>query len=634
MKLKYKLVSVVLLSSTLPLAALGAVSIVLMHRMALDSAHQRIIANLKISRSVYQSTEDRLKFSTRDQNRRIAALLNDDQLDLLRNEFAKVVSEKKFDFFVVTDAFGKVLVSLPDPGMEGYNFSRDYFVRRALRFETHVATDIVDEQTAGRFGIAAKTALPGVASGRALVLRACTPVISPNEIIIGTLTAGYVLNNNNSVVIDRISEGIEFVSSIFMEDIRVSSNVPVPQGEQVLGTRIEADIYEALLANPRKPLVRTVYIGDRGYLAGYTALVDYRRQPIGILAIGIPLTHIFAMRDRFISLFSLAVLLSGGLAFLLGFLRGHSIVRSVTKFRAGIEAFARNDLDTRIQVDSGDEIEELAAFFNQTMQRLKETRRELEQASLNASHLRDKVMESSVQLEEAHKQLLEYERLAAMGRMATVINHELRNIFTEIQGSLMYLKEEIRENYPQGIAHIAEIEKGLNYATDVLGSVLRLSFPKKLSLSDVDLKVLVEDLFALPNIRDLTAKHHVVASIDIEKGLPTIPADGMQLREVVSILVVNAVQAMSPHGGGTLTVSARRENGWAALRVSDTGPGMPASVLENLFTPFFTTKSRGLGLGLSISREIVKAHKGTIEVHSQPNQGATFLIKLPIGNPA
>ncbi|MFA5099828.1 MAG: ATP-binding protein, partial [Candidatus Omnitrophota bacterium] len=310
---------------------------------------------------------------------------------------------------------------------------------------------------------------------------------------------------------------------------------------------------------------------------------------------------------------------------------GGHIVRSIRKLRSGIAAFGTGDLDYRIiDIDSGDEIEDLADFFNQTMLQLQLTRKELEQSSRRVAHLTDEVSRSSAQLEEAHKQLLEYERMAAMGRMATVINHELRNIFAEIQGSISSLKAIVDKDLPQGSQSVEAIEQGLMYANDVLNNVLRLSYPKRLVLVEVDIKVLLDELAKNQNINALLKENGIKFVVNIEPRLPSVKADGMQLREVLSILVTNAAQAMP--SGGTLTIAVYQDHTKVVLDVMDTGPGIPADILENLFTPYFTTKHRGLGLGLCISKEVVKAHHGTLDVFTEVDKGTTFSIRLPITN--
>ncbi|HRZ14187.1 MAG TPA: cache domain-containing protein [Candidatus Omnitrophota bacterium] len=633
-KLKYKFVSMLFLTSTLPLFLVGGITMLFLSRMAVVSSQTRINTNLKIAHNQYQSVKENLKFITRDQNRRVATLVSEDQLDLLRNEYVKVIKRLNLDFFIVTDKVGTVILSMSSPKFEGYNYSRDLFVRKALRGDVAVAADILSEYELAKYGLMEKARVPTVNPIQGLIIRATIPLINTNENIIGTLTTGYLLNNNNPVVLDKITQGTEFVASLFLDDIRVCSNVPGMSAHPVLGSKLDAQASQAVLKQGDQYL-GSVTVAKQKYLAAYTPIYNIQDKIIGILGIGIPEKIIFAQRDKLLVIFLLAIILSILLSLIFGLRKGNIIVRSIRKLRSGIDAFGRGDLNHRIEIRSGDEIEDLANYFNQTMLQLQMTRKELEVCARNVVNLRDKVMESSVQLEEAHKQLVEYERMAAMGRMATVINHELRNVFSEIQASITILKTRAVDEYPQSMPSLKEIEHGLNYASEVLGSVLRLSYPKRLTLMEVDMSVLIEDLLAFAAMRELFLENEVEVRKHVPASLPQIKADGMQIREVLAILVTNAVQAMSDNSSSSgkkneLTIKVDQDHDWMKIEVSDTGKGMPANVLENLFTPFFTTKSRGLGLGLCISREIIKAHKGSIEVLSEVGKGSTFVIKLPL----
>jgi two-component system, NtrC family, sensor kinase len=626
--LQYKLVNLLLLTSTLPLVIVGTITLLFLGRIAVSEARQRITNNLSTAQNIYEGAKANLKYVTRDQNRRVATLIMEDQIDLLRNEYAKIVRQNKLDFFIITDAGGKVIVSMTNPSLEGYNFSRDPLIRRAMRGQVTVCAESIPENDLARYGLVEKAKIPGISPVEGLIIRTSQPLINTNEIIIGTITAGCLLNNNNAFIIDTITEGSDLVASIFLGRTRISSNVPSLHNAQVLGSKLPETVAGRVLQDKRIYTGKLMVSGE-WYLAGYAPISDTNDRPIGILGIGIPHRNVFGLRDRLLYLFTLAVILSIILSMTFGLLRGGIIVRSIRKLRTGIAAFGSGDLGHRIiDINSGDEIEDLADFFNQTMLQLQLTRKELEQCSRKVTHLTDEVSRSSVQLEEAHKQLLEYERMAAMGRMATVINHELRNIFSEIQASVTSLKGWVDKDMPQGGQSVREIEQGLMYANDVLNNVLRLSYPKRLMLVEVDVQVLVNELLKNPNIKALFKESRIKLVTRIDPRLPSVKADGMQLREVLSILVTNAGQAMPE--GGTLTITAGLDQNKIVLGVTDTGRGIPADVLENLFTPFFTTKHRGLGLGLCISREIVKAHHGTLDVSTEVGKGTTFSIRLPV----
>ncbi|MFA6385013.1 MAG: cache domain-containing protein, partial [Candidatus Omnitrophota bacterium] len=546
--LQYKLVNLLLLTSTLPLVIVGVITVLFLSRIAVYEARQRISNNLSLAQGVYDSAKDNLKYVTRDQNRRVATLMYEDQFDLLRNEYKKIVEQYKFDFFIITDAGGKVIISMTNPALEGYNFSRDSLIKGAMRGQVNVCTEVMAEYELAKFGLLEKAKIPGITPTDALLIRTSQPLINTNEIIVGTVTAGYLLNHNNVLIIDKITAGTDFVASIFLGDIRIASNVPEAGDALVLGSRLPGNAAAPALKD-NKNYVGRLMISHEWYLAGYAPIYDIKDKPIGILGIGIPQKNVFGLRDRLLYLFLLAVILSIILSLTFGLLRGGHIVRAIRKLRSGIAALGSGDLGYRIiDIGSGDEIEDVADFFNHTMLQLQLTRIELKQSSRKVAHLTDEVSRSSAQLEEAHKQLLEYERMAAMGRMATVINHELRNIFAEIQGSIGALKIMVDKDMPRGSKSVLEIEQGLRYANDVLNNVLRLSYPKRLMFVDVDIKDLFEALAKSPNIDALLKDNNIKLDVQVAPRLPTVKADGMQLREVLSVLVTNAAQAMQSGG--------------------------------------------------------------------------------------
>ena len=626
-KLQVKLFRTLVLTSTFPLIAVGFITVVFLGKMAVNDARQTINSNLKIARNICQSVQDNLKYVVRDQNRRVYTLMAEDQIDLLKNEYTKVVEKNNLDFFLVTDNFGKIIISMSSPQFEGSDYSRDFFVRKALRGQIYVSTEILEEQELERLGILEKARIPGIKPVQGLVIKTSMPIINNNEMIVGTMTAGYLLNNNNSFIIKKITEGTDLVSSIFLGDVRVCSNLPLNKGVSVVGTRLDPEVFKEIREKKSDYLAR-INVGDKWYLAGYSALYNSQKKIIGILGIGLPEKNIFALRDQLIKLFILAVIISGILALSLGLLNGGAIVKSINKLYWGIEAFARGDYTHRLEIRSQDEIQELGEFFNKTMTQLMAARQELEVCSLNVQDLESKVNQGAEQLEAAQKQLVQYERMAAMGRMATSLSHELRNIFAEIQASLYNLRTKMNRECPQSAGSLKGIEDSINHANETLSSVLRFSYPKKLILSDVDINYLLESILSFPHIQSQIKESRIEVAKDFDPQLPHLKADGIQLREAILNLVSNAIQSMPE--GGKLAIFTDQDQSSVRIKVVDTGIGMSKEVQSNLFTPFYTTKSLGLGLGLCITKTIIQEHAGSIQVFSEPGRGATFMVTLPV----
>lgn len=228
--------------------------------------------------------------------------------------------------------------------------------------------------------------------------------------------------------------------------------------------------------------------------------------------------------------------------------------------------------------------------------------------------------------------LLQSEKLMALGEMAARIAHEIKNPLTVIGG---FARRMVRPDKPA--ADGASVER---YAQIILKEVQRLEriiqetlyFSREVvpELRKVDVNRVIRD--ALATFRDELQEAHIATAVDLAPELPVIFADPDQVAQVLWNLVNNAIQAMD--GSGTLKIttrpSASPEQEGVTIQVSDTGGGIPHDVVHNIFNPFFTTKAKGTGLGLTIVHAIVERHGGTIHLDNQEGKGVTFSIFLPL----
>jgi signal transduction histidine kinase len=223
----------------------------------------------------------------------------------------------------------------------------------------------------------------------------------------------------------------------------------------------------------------------------------------------------------------------------------------------------------------------------------------------------------------AHEQLVRQERLAAIGELASTIGHELRNPLGVISNALYLLHGDVSASPSEAAArHLATAEREVSAATVIVSDLLEFARQRDPVVTDVDAVALVEEALAvLPPPTEIT----------VVRELPTAPlrlvGDRDMLRQVLLNLVGNAYQAMPD--GGTVTVTLADDAPGVRIAVADTGGGMTAEVRDKLFQPFFTTKARGVGLGLAVSKRIVDAHSGSILVDSAPGAGARFMVMLP-----
>jgi PAS domain S-box-containing protein len=221
------------------------------------------------------------------------------------------------------------------------------------------------------------------------------------------------------------------------------------------------------------------------------------------------------------------------------------------------------------------------------------------------------------------QQLLKAERLAAIGQVAAMVGHDLRNPLTGIAGAAYYLKTKLGSVMDQRSVEMVElIEKDIEYSNKIINDLLDYSREIRLELADATPKGIVKEALRHASIPENV---HVA---DKTKNNPKIIVDIEMLVRAFVNIVRNAVDAMP--NGGTLTISSKHSGADLEIAFNDTGLGMSNEVLERMGTPFFTTKAKGMGLGLSICRRIVEAHNGKIRVSSIEGKGTTFTVTFPI----
>jgi signal transduction histidine kinase len=215
------------------------------------------------------------------------------------------------------------------------------------------------------------------------------------------------------------------------------------------------------------------------------------------------------------------------------------------------------------------------------------------------------------------------ERVNTIGEIAGMIGHDLRNPLTGISSAAYYLKRKYGSVMDEkGRDMLEVIEKDVNYSNKIVSDLLEYSRPIQLDIQEMTPKSAVAE-----------AVSHVdfpknVQLIDLTKSTPAIRIDADNMKRVFINLVKNAVDAMP--NGGKLTVTSEKANGAVKIAFADTGLGISEENLKKLFGPLFTTKAKGMGLGLAICKRIVEAHGGRISVESAVGKGTTFTITIPL----
>lgn len=225
-------------------------------------------------------------------------------------------------------------------------------------------------------------------------------------------------------------------------------------------------------------------------------------------------------------------------------------------------------------------------------------------------------------LEQAQVQLVRQEKLAAMGQLASTVGHELRNPLAVIMNVLYLLETMAGPGASEATRrHLATAKRETSAATLIVADLLDYSAGRAPMTAPVQLADLVaETLSVVPPPAGVEVVQHVQPDA-------AISADRDQIRQVLLNLVTNGYDSMP--AGGVLDVSVRLARDSAQITVTDTGMGMDEETKANIFTPFFTTKARGIGLGLAVTKRVVEAHGGTISVQSTPSVGTSFTVTMP-----
>jgi len=241
-----------------------------------------------------------------------------------------------------------------------------------------------------------------------------------------------------------------------------------------------------------------------------------------------------------------------------------------------------------------------------------------------SEHLEELVEKRTEELTEAQERLIKSERLAAVGELATMVGHDLRNPLQSINNATYYLSNELLRLpvSQKAIEMLQVINDSVDYADKIIRDLQDFSSTKKSIVKKTNINTIVKETLSQVE----TPKN--IELITKLGRFPRIEADKNQIKRAFLNLAVNGIQAME--NGGRLKVSTKKTRDFVEVSFEDTGIGLPKEKMKKLFTPFFTTKAKGLGMGLAICKKFVESHGGSIEVESEEGKGSTFTVKLPI----
>jgi len=258
--------------------------------------------------------------------------------------------------------------------------------------------------------------------------------------------------------------------------------------------------------------------------------------------------------------------------------------------------------------------------------------------AIENAKLFDELIKANKELKEQQAQLIESEKLSALGQLASGVAHEINNPMTSILGySELSSKQLDQENLaPETIKQCIEfmriVQSEALRCRGIVQSLLQYARKKKAQKIASDINSVIGSSLTIAQFH--IRRVSIQIKQELQEGLPVIMTDPNQLQQVFLNMIINARDAMAD--GGTLTISTeKRDDKWVVIKFADTGCGIPKDKMDKIFKPLFTTKEegKGTGLGLSITLDIIDRHGGSVEVDSEEGKGTTFSILLPIEPP-
>ncbi len=548
---------------------------------------------------------------------------------LLVEKLQEVKKELNIDIMTITDANGRVIARANSSDNFGDDVSRDRFVRYVIENRKSCSgTDIVSRDDLLRESkkLANQAYIRVIPTLRArpkdkifeangMCKKAAAPIFS-NGRLIGVIYGAKLLNKNFEMVDslknllfknERIG-GYEIGTvTIFMGDLRISTNVKNTHGTRAVGTQVSEEVYREVFEREKMWLDKA-FVVSNWYLSGYSPIYDLDKKVVGILYVGI-LEEKYNVIKRNATLFSMLIIMIS--IFMAAALSVYLIRGITTPIRSLVMAskqMAAGNYTKKIDVVSSDEMGYLCETFNMMIDAIAERDRKLK--------------------EQTEMQMAQSEKLASLGRLASGIAHEINNPLTGVLTYSTVLYEEIKD--PGYQADLKVIIDETLRCREIVKGILDFARETKIDKRPANINKIINELLAI--LEKHVTFQNIKINKDLGEDLPDFNLDTNQIKSVLNNLAVNAADAMS--GGGDLTVKTRYDDQGRKIivTVTDTGTGISRENLTKIFDPFYTTKEtgKGTGLGLSVTYGIVQRHNGTIRVESTLGVGTTFTVEFPV----
>ena len=484
---------------------------------------------------------------------------------------------------------------------------------------------------------------------QALVMLSTAPVRNAAGQVVAWLRAG-VLLNQNLPLIDHINKivypqgslplGSVGTATLFLDDVRITTNVRLFQDKRAIGTRVSKAVHDAVLQRGETWLDRAFVVND-WYVSGYEPLVDGAGQRVGMLYVGYLETPYrmtkYGILLLIVGIFAVAMVLTAWFSIH----RARSIFQPVERMNHTMQRVEDGELHARVgEVVAHDELGALANHLDQLLDLIDDNTQVLQRwgSELDAvvAKRTQELSLSNQSLQQAQAQLVKSEKLAAIGQLTASVAHEINNPIAVMQGNLDLVREILGQHAEPVHAELKLMDQQIDRMRLIVTQLLQYARPNDYAgyVEPVDVNAALSSSLVL--VEHLLARTRIRVERQLNATLRA-PINRQELQQVLINLMINAIQAMPQ--GGTLTLRTCDQpdaQGRAGVlsEICDSGAGLSDAVRERLFSPFFTTKNDGNGLGLWISVGLVERYGGTITAANRPGaaedpSGAVFGVWLP-----
>ena len=667
--LRYRLLTLVLV----PLILLSGTVVLLAYKWSSDYTYEQLFAkvntDLRVASDSFSSIEarGRQQLQAFGNSLQLSRALSSNDIDRLLELIAVEGELGEFDFLNLLS--GNAQSRLSREGWLPYSFRDSSLSHQLLSARSPASVSGVEVYVASQWqqrpGFSASAivlplldterAAPStrLSEDRAMVIRTLQSVYDDAGNRVAVLEAGLLLNRNYAFV-DRIrdlvygpgslAEGSRGTVTVFLDDVRISTNVPMGRTLRAVGTRVSQEVMSAVLKRGETWVDRAFVVND-WYISAYEPMTNVSGERIGMLYTGYLEAPYRAELFKAIAVLSIVVLAGSLAAAVAAIVGARAIFKPIESITSVVRATARGEHRRIGPIPTGDEIGELAFQFDAMLDTVDSNRQRIERDALQLEEkVRQRTLELSEQnrrlqdsielLQQTRRELATAEKLAALGELTAGVAHEINNPTAVILGNMDVLVAELGE---QGKEFQTEIDLIIEQVDRIRSITERLlQYSRSVNVSDVPdsgpgasrvpLGELIEDTLRLLS-HELQGRQIKVSTLDSADRAALI--DRQEFQQVLINLISNAIAAIVNNGEITIKTCNESDNK-ICLQVADNGRGIEPAHLPRVFDPFFTAgKAQGTGLGLSVSYGIVRRYKGDILVTSSLGKGSQFSVTLP-----